>query len=578
MDGWRDVLYLPTHTARRGLTRATAIFFFFGGVIELTVTGLMPPSEGRTDALVVIGVGAMLAGPLMWMLEPYFTVWLVHLSVLAGTGLITVATIVAGGGPLSVGVSCIFIFTVLDSGFFFTRTGVVLQVVVMAACTVLSLGLVHVEAGTIVAVTGCAVVGGLVVAWLLHEAYGVPEDNLTGLPSGRGADLEIAGAIASATRSGRPLAVVLLGLDRFRRVNEEHGTTAGDRVLRDAARAWRSGVGSGNVLCRIGGDRFVAVLPGAALGDASDLADELRGLTPLPLTSAAGVAAWTPGDSASVLLGRADTALYEAKHGGGNRTVVFGGSSRAARELEDAVAAGEMTLYYQPVVRLADREQVSVEALVRWNHPTRGQISPGYFVPLAEQTGAIHVLGQWTLREAATQADSPELRALASVAVNLSVHELRNPDFVANVRRIVAEVGVDPARLTFEVTEGVFDDDNDQMVEALAQLRATGARVAIDDFGSGYSSLRWLKRLPADILKIDASFVWAIEDDADSDPLLEGIINLGKAMGKVCVAEGIETEHQARVLTDLGCDLGQGYLFGRPSPLVVDEAPRETVA
>jgi len=413
-------------------------------------------------------------------------------------------------------------------------------------------------------ITGMAC--AIVTAWLSRTSSAAHHDQVTRLYNQRGFELRAAPQLEAAERRGEPLAYILLDLDDFKAFNDRQGKYVGDRVLRGCANAWRELIGSSGILGRTGGDQFAVVLRGVGIGPAADLADQLRALVPEGVTASAGVARMLQGETFSSLRSHADVALLEAKDSGRDCTVVHGDPDRAASELEAAVAGGQMELHYQPVVRLSDRERVSAEALVRWNHPEKGAVAPGQFVPLAERTGAIHALGAWTMREAARDAVGCN-SDLGSVAVNLSVYELRSPDFAERVRATIAETGIEPSRLTFEITEGVFDDHDERVADTLHELRELGARVAIDDFGAGYSSLRWLRTFPSDILKIDASFVWAIPEDSDEDPMLAAIISMAKSLGKICVAEGIETEHQADVLTKLGCDLGQGYLFGRPVPL-----------
>ncbi|HEY6761300.1 MAG TPA: GGDEF domain-containing phosphodiesterase, partial [Baekduia sp.] len=279
----------------------------------------------------------------------------------------------------------------------------------------------------------------------------------------------------------------------------------------------------------------------------------------------------------------ADLAMYAAKDQGGGELVVFRPEMlHAARErldlredLRHALERGELALHYQPVVGLGDRGVTAVEALLRWTHPVHGDISPARFIPVAEESGQIVAIGAWVLERACL--DLPALRALVPdvrVAVNVSAVQLKEPGFPEAVALILEETGTDPKSLVIELTESVFADD-EGVSDALRRLRALGPALSVDDFGTGYSSLSYLRRLDVDSVKIDRSFVAGLGDEPRDAALVRSIIELGHALGLTMVAEGVEQADQERFLRDAGCDLGQGWLFGRPAPLPVVGHPSQ---
>jgi diguanylate cyclase len=268
--------------------------------------------------------------------------------------------------------------------------------------------------------------------------------------------------------------------------------------------------------------------------------------------------------------------MYLTKAQGGNRVVAYAdGMAEAARRRADlqhdlalATAAGQLEVYYQPTVRLTDGRTTGFEALVRWHHPERGTVPPAEFIPLAEETGVITEIGRWVLRQALGQAAewSAATGTPLRMAVNLSPRQLMDDDVTDHVVAALAESGFPAAQLTLEVTEGVLVQDVDRVVAQLEALRALGVAIAIDDFGTGFSGLSYLRRLPADILKIDRSFVSDLAAGSSSATLISTIVELARTLGLAVVAEGVETEGQRALLADLRCGSAQGYLFARPEP------------
>ena len=348
---------------------------------------------------------------------------------------------------------------------------------------------------------------------------------------------------------------------------------------------------------RLGGDEF-AMLMEDDTNDASELVAqrlleniaapisiEDRAIT---MTASIGIARARPGESLQVdtLLRNADVAMYEAKASGKGTCRHFSPEMHDAlvdqlelkRELVTAIERGEFELHYQPVVDLATHEYVSLEALIRWNHPVRGFISPDEFIPIAEASGAIVPLGRWALRAACEHALRLQWRvgpSAPSISVNLSTRQLQEPTLVAETIAVLRETGLAPEKLVLEITETAMISDFDLVLSRLKDLRAANIRVAVDDFGSGYSSLNYIRRLPIDLLKIDRAFIADIGESEEVAALTETILGLARIIGVTVVAEGIETEAQLAEVTRLGCDLGQGYLFLRP--VDADEIERVVV-
>jgi diguanylate cyclase (GGDEF)-like protein len=392
-------------------------------------------------------------------------------------------------------------------------------------------------------------------------------------------------ALARNERRPSSVAVLFLDLDRFKLVNDTMGHDVGDRVLASVAGRLRSVLRPVDTAARLGGDEFVVLC--------EDLEDERHVLTiaerivglvaePIDLGSAEaqvstsiGIAlARGVGDRPEVLLRNADAAVYRAKDHGRARYELFDHDMRiratkrlrVENELHRAIGAGELRLLFQPLVSLNDRRLVSVEALVRWAHPTRGMLLPDEFIPIAEESGFIGDLGLWVWREACRRSVKWEGilpdRSI-EIAVNLSPRQLVRPDFRESVSDVLAETGADPWNFCFEITETALMDSTSPILETLGGLRELGIRLAIDDFGTGYSSLSHLRRFRVDMLKVDRSFVQGGPEDLS---IVTAVVNLAHSLGMSAVGEGVETLQQSEKLRLLGCDLAQGYYFSRPQP------------
>ena len=380
-------------------------------------------------------------------------------------------------------------------------------------------------------------------------------------------------------------AVLFIDLDNFKTINDSLGHAAGDHVLVETAHRVRSSLRTEDTAARFGGDEFAILLEDADVTTAARVAERIRIALGTPfwvlgqevyISASIGIAVRREKDSANDLLRNADVAMYTAKTKGKSRFEMFEPAMHDAvvarlgleAELRRAIERHEFVVHYQPIVKLETGEVVGAEALVRWQHPTRGLVPPLEFIPLAEETGLIVPLGSWVLRQACRQlAEWQRLRSGGVpfvMNVNLSSRQLVREAIADEVAEAVDESGIRASWLVLEVTETVLMADPVVAAAALGRIRDLGVRVALDDFGSGYSSLSHLRRFPIDIVKIDKSFVDDVAHEGAESAIARGIIELGRAMRIQTVAEGIEVDEQAEILRTLGCELGQGFFFARP--------------
>lgn len=427
-------------------------------------------------------------------------------------------------------------------------------------------------------------------AQLSHQAF---HDSLTHLPNRALFQERLGHALARSRRVGSVVAVLFLDLDNFKIVNDSLGHEAGDSLLLTVAERLSACVRPGDTVARLGGDEFTVLLEDLDdTAQALGLAERISATLNVPLlvsgrevftTASLGIACEsgasmdaprTPDD----LVRDADTAMYRAKTEGKSRTVVFdaGMNTQAVNRLElemdlrRALEKEEFRVFYQPIVTLETRRVCEVEALVRWEHPVRGLVPPGDFIPLAEETGLIVPLGLWVLREACVQVrvwqEAQHSGRPLRLSVNVSGRQLQQPDLVAQVADILEETGLAPSCLKLEITESVMMLDADDTIPRLHALRALGVCLAVDDFGTGYSSMAYLSSLPIDTLKIDRSFVTKMGRSDDDAAIVRAIVTLAKTLNLQITCEGIETPAQLAQLCSLDCDQGQGYHFSRPVP------------
>ena len=424
---------------------------------------------------------------------------------------------------------------------------------------------------------------------LAHQAF---HDGLTGLANRALFGDRLEQALRHNARRGDTAAVVFIDLDGFKQINDTLGHQVGDVLLQKVGERLSSTIRAGDTLARLGGDEFAILVEQVTCPDearsAGDrvlaaLAGPVRiGNQVLTVSGSVGVAISGGAATSDSLVRDADIAMYAAKSAGRGRVVVFDPSMRAAvverreleRELQGALAGNQLRLVYQPVVELAGSTVVGFEALLRWNSPTLGPVSPDRFVPVAEDLDLIGEIGAWVLREAcATAAGWRRLPGGGdlTMAVNVSAVQLASPDLVGQIAGALVASGLPASALVLEVTETALVRDPDAAAERLAALRALGIRLALDDFGTGYSSLSYLRQFTVDVLKIDRSFIATITG-AELPPIVRGLIDLGRTLDLEIVAEGVETDVQRRQLDGARCDLAQGYLFD--APLEADEAER----
>ena len=419
----------------------------------------------------------------------------------------------------------------------------------------------------------------------LHLNYLAQYDPLTGIPNRQFFNDQLTRATARARRDGRKVTLLFLDLDAFKVVNDTLGHDAGDRLLKEVADRIRRAVRTGDIVARLGGDEFAVMLEGLSTPrDVEALASGLLEVIAQPyhiadrqltITTSIGITMY-PSDNSDtqMLLKNADIAMYQAKEYGRNNFKFFHEQMHAdlmeyhelERDIREAIQQGQFHLAYQPKVNIRINQLQGLEALLRWNSPTRGNVSPGNFIPVAEESGHIIPLGYWVLNEVCLTLRSWQDKGLTlvPVSVNVSARQFQQPDFHKRVAEVLRKHGIDPSLIEIELTEGLVMEDIDSAQRELAQLKKIGLRISIDDFGTGYSCLSYLRRFPIDVLKIDKSFVQEIGGSRDGESIIDAIISLAKSLRLETVAEGVETAAQLHYLLDHGCHVVQGFLFGKP--------------
>lgn len=417
---------------------------------------------------------------------------------------------------------------------------------------------------------------------MTHQAH---HDALTGLPNRLLFVDRLRQAIAQARRKNHDAAILFLDLDRFKLINDTLGHAVGDRLLQSVAARLKGLLRESDTVGRQGGDEFILILPEIhSRAEVSTVAQKILALfsTPFPLegeevfiTPSIGISLY-PADGTDIetLIRHADAAMYSAKELGRNNfrffTPALNETAQSRLETENslrrALAKNEFVIHYQPVISLLSREIVGVEALVRWQHPRKGLLMPSSFIPVAEDTGLIIPIGEWVLRSACNQVRSWQKSGYPlRVAVNLSARQFRQPQLTETIRAVLLETSLIPESLEVEITESIAAEDLNVTISILRSLKDMGIRISIDDFGTGFSSLSYLRRFPIDTLKIDKSFVADILPRRDEE-IVTAIINLAQTLKLKVIAEGVETREQLNFLAEKHCDEIQGYFFCRPLP------------
>jgi diguanylate cyclase (GGDEF)-like protein len=417
-----------------------------------------------------------------------------------------------------------------------------------------------------------------------HMAF---HDELTSLPNRLMLSQRLDQALSRHRRAGSPLAILFLDLDRFKVINDSLGHETGDVLLRQVADRLRTQSREGDTVARMGGDEFVVLIEN--YGNLPDIctraqrlveqlsAPYMLGSNDCHVTVSIGISVFpADGSDAQSLLKAADVAMYRAKDTGRNGYLFYSAAMNVhtierlemESDLRHALDRNEFLLHYQPMVDVATGLITGIEALLRWNHPRRGLISPMEFVPLAEETGLIASIGEWVLATACAQTKAWQDHGLSklNVAVNLSARQFADPMLLSKLTGIIRRSGLDPSRLELEITESLVMSHGESAIAVLQKLKAIGVRIAIDDFGTGYSSLAYLKRFPIDTIKVDRSFIRDIPTDAGDKQITRAIIAMAHSLRLRVVAEGVETADQLKFLRSQQCDTVQGYYLHRPLP------------
>lgn len=418
-----------------------------------------------------------------------------------------------------------------------------------------------------------------------HLAY---HDNLTGLPNRLLFKEQLSHAIKMACRMAKMLAVMSLDLDGFKMINDTMGHAVGDQLIIEVAQRLTKVMRTSDIIARIGGDEFIILIENVQDSDSMKIVSEkiLRCFDQpfkisgreFYITTSIGIAVYpTDGTDPEILIKNADIAMYKAKEKGRNQCVICTPimkdtvieTMQISNQLYRAIDRDEFELYYQPQININNNEIIGLEALIRWKHPELGLISPGKFIPIAEQTGLIHTIGEWVLRTVCKQNKLWQDAGIAKipVAVNLSVRQFQDPKIVEIIEGILESTGLEPKYLELEITESIAMFDTAYVIETLSAFRSKGIIIAIDDFGTEYSSLNYLKKLPVDRIKIAMPFIQGIDVSEKDEAITKTIIVLAKSMGLRVIAEGVETENQLNFLSARMCDEVQGYYYYKPMPL-----------
>jgi diguanylate cyclase (GGDEF)-like protein len=411
-------------------------------------------------------------------------------------------------------------------------------------------------------------------------------DALTGLMNRTMLNDHLERAISESERHGRTIALLFIDLDEFKAINDMHSHAAGDYVLKSVANRLKDTVRREDFVARLGGDEFVAVLVNTSSEEASRIGKRILAEIASPIVSdeatyqlkaSVGISLY-PDDGATgtALLQHADLAMYKAKAADGNRCSFFSQDMEESalrrlhlgNGLRKALEHREFKLYWQPKVDSTTRRITGVEALLRWFHPVEGLIPPNAFIPVAEETGLIVPIGRWVMLESCRQVKAWQDQGLRlHTSINVSARQFREDSFIDDVKTCIEISGCDPTLLEIEVTESMVMHDPEQVIQLLHQLKGLGIQISLDDFGTGHSSLAWLRKFPIDTIKIDRSFVSFLTTDQDDQAICKAVLALANSLDLKTVAEGVETLDQANLLESLGCNKLQGFYFFKPMPI-----------
>ena len=408
-------------------------------------------------------------------------------------------------------------------------------------------------------------------------------DSLTQLPTRVYFEDRLAAAATKADANASRLALLFIDLDGFKPVNDTYGHSIGDIVLEQVGQRLKAMSRGKDVVARVGGDEFLLLLSNVTTQEGiAHVAERLiQGISQpyqaegreVMISCSVGIAIYPDGCSHSKLIARADAAMYSSKRSGGSKFCFYSNAMDAdaeaqfelLRDLRKAVASKEFELFYQPKIDAKSGKVTAVEALLRWKHPTRGMLLPSTFIPIAERFGLIGAIGNWVIEDACRQSRQwREKGVRMRVAINLSAHQMRQDDIVERITDALHAHKIHPSLLTCEITESAAMEDTKTTQTTFRRLGELGTHLSIDDFGTGYSSLSYLRKLPAEELKIDRSFIMDLEHSADARAVVDAVIKLAHALGLKVVAEGVENQRQQQVLTQMGCDELQGFLFAKP--------------
>jgi diguanylate cyclase (GGDEF)-like protein len=570
-------------------SRVAAIFWAGTAVAVLSVLPLAAwPRHSFIALMILAGVCAAASGVRV-AASRRLPPWTLHVDVAGAT--VVVSLLAALGVDHHVDFDDLYIWVGLFTALYFRPLAVAAHIGGIGAAYAVVLALGPTDAGPVadwIAIFGTVTVASAVVlAFVGVLRSAASYDPLTGLANRALFEGALGRALVRRRTAGRSAALLTMDLDGFKAVNYAYGHAAGDDLLCEVGCRLRSLVRGADLVARLGGDEFALVLEDVDVLAVLEVAERVIAAMAEPFTVAGveiasgvsvGVHIAVPGEVAEDVMVNADAALYVAKTAGGGfelfdpaRHRQFIERYQIELELRAAHARGELVLHYQPVVELATRRTVGVEALIRWNHPIRGFLNPAAFIQIAEESGAIVEVGRWVICQACADARSWQDRIPGAehvgVAVNVSRRQLRRPSIVDDVSDALAASGLAPASLTVEITETALMADTDEIVRLLDRFKALGVELALDDFGTGYSSLSQLRALPVDVLKIDKAFVDGIAREEEEWALATAIVRLAASLDKRTVAEGVEHASQLAHLRSLGCELAQGYLFARPMPL-----------